>query len=128
MMDVYYVPEIELVDEQVSLLIVDITVFTVDIYPEIEELLGMVLCCKDAITLEQYKEDTNYSEHEWMLCADVKHNVTDTYYNVVDGFTYVDSLVSDSVNIYTPEKSWTIDRIISFNPTKILILLRGADG
>ena len=121
--DIFYVPEIEMVDENVSLAIVDTTV-VID-YKLDMDVLDFTLCCKDSITKDVFLETISVSNTMMFDYETQKDDIVDTIANILPEYEFINSLVHDDVNIVVPNRSFTIDRVISFKPFKIIVLLRG---
>lgn len=120
--DIFYIPEIELIEGDAALVIIDLSRF---IPKGVNwELLEFLIGCKDTIMLDVFLEDTKYTDKVIFEHVLVKDDIINALGHVLPTYEYVASFNSDNINVVTPNRSFTLDRILTHKPFKIVVLLR----
>jgi len=116
-----------MVDEEVSLAIVDVT-NAIDQNLNME-ILDFLLCCKDKGMVEIFIDEEELSINTVNTYRAYIDDITDSIKHVLPEYEYTPSFTYDDTNLFTPNRSFTIDRVLSTAPFKIMVLLRGGrDG
>lgn len=123
MSDLFYVPEIEMVEVGVSIAIVDVSplekAHSID-----EELFKVLIECKDNITVEEFIEQKDIPYSRVSKNVAVMEYAVEIVNDIFPEYVYVPSFVLDDGMLVTPTRSFTFDRVIGYNPLKLVILLR----
>jgi len=122
--DIFYTLESELVDTQVSVHIIQLNFRNI---VEDETFFKFLMECKDPIMLEVYAEYTPIDIDALDYYNNIQTMVVESLSEMFPNHEYTVSFSYDDINVVVPNKSFTIDRIISMNPLKLSVLLREYD-
>jgi len=120
--DIYYVTERDSSETMYDISVINIDKFLND---EVDErLLRFLLECKDPVMKDIFIEEHRYSEDILNAHGYMKDVIIESIMELHNDHKYVESFTWDEVNIVIPSLCVTIDRLISINPIKVIVLLR----